>query len=131
MTGDRTLDRRGLRAALRGSYAFIDDPDAGPRVVEAGECDRCGQRPRLVPTCGPAVAEAVCRDCALDLGLELWCDGHADTGTRVLDGMRTLPDEWDVVTRLWWVATGEVRIDALVVPSSVRLPAEVRAALGR
>lgn len=126
-----SFDRRALRAALRSAYAWIDDPDAGPQVVDAGECDRCGRRPRFVPTCGPAGAEAVCRDCALEAGLALWCDGHADTGSAVLSALRSLPAEWDAVTRLWWVATGEVRLDTLVAVRDVRIDPGVEHALGR
>lgn len=101
----------------------------GPRAVDAGECDRCGEAPRFVPTCGPAGAEVVCRDCALAGGLDLWCAGHVDTGEQVLAALPRLPDEWAVVTRLWWVATGEVRLDRLVLAGDPRLPPPVRTAL--
>lgn len=83
-----------------------------------------------MPTCGPAVAEAVCPTCALDVGLDLWCDGHGATGEAVLAAVRSLPPEWDVATRLWWVATGEVRLGTLVLPRDDRLPRGVTAALG-
>lgn len=84
-----------------------------------------------MPGCGPAGPGAVCVACALDLGLGLWCDGHVETGRAALSAVAALPPEWDVVARLWWVATGEVRLDTLVVPLGVHLPADVRAALGR
>ncbi|MBW3619080.1 MAG: hypothetical protein KY461_02445 [Actinobacteria bacterium] len=73
----------------------------------------------------------MCASCALELGLDLWCDGHAPTGRSALAAVAQLPPEWDVVARLWWVATGEVRLDTLVVPASTPLPADIRAALGR
>lgn len=98
--------------------------------MDAGECDRCGRSPRFVPTCGPAAAEAVCADCASAVGSALWCDGHADTARAVLAALPRLPPERDVVTRLWWVATGEARLDRLVVPADLRLPRPVRDALG-
>lgn len=99
--------------------------------MDAGECDRCGSAPRFVPTCGPAVAAAVCPRCTEELGLELWCAGHADTGRAVLASIGDLPPEWDLVTRLWWVATGEVRLETLVLPPGEGLPEGVRRALGR
>lgn len=71
----------------------------------------------------------MCRTCGLAGGLELWCEGHAATGVGALAALRDLPPEWDVVTRLWWVATGEVRLDRLVVPPTVPLHPQVRAAL--
>lgn len=111
-----------MRAALLAAYPWLGDDALGPRAVEAGECDRCGRHPRFVPTCGPVSAEAVCRDCALEVGLELWCEGHAGSGEAALSSLRTLPGEWDVVTRLWWIATGEVRIGTLVLARDDRLP---------
>lgn len=124
------LDRRELQAALAAAYPWLEDPDVGPRAVDAGECDRCGRHPRFVPTCGPTSVEAVCPVCATEAGISLWCEGHAGTGRSVLAALSSLPEEWDVATRLWWVATGEVRLDTLVLPPAARLPAGVRAALG-
>jgi GNAT superfamily N-acetyltransferase len=111
----RPLDaehRRALRGALVERYPWITDPDVGPRAVEAGECDRCGAESRLVTTCGPTQWAGLGRRCAAAVGLRSWCDGHADDATRWLAHLRTLPDEADTVARLWWVATGEVRMDA-------------------
>jgi hypothetical protein len=108
------LDRE-TRAALRrwlvARHPWIDSPDVGPRAVEAGECDRCGGAPRLVPLCGPVGFRAVCRDCALALADDGWCEGHAEEGAAARAWARSLPDDWADVTRLWWVATGEVRLD--------------------
>ncbi len=103
--------RRELRLALARSYPWIDDPDVGPQAVEAGECDRCGAEARLVTTCGPTSWAALGRRCAAAVGLGGWCDGHADAAARWLTSLRALPDEADTVARLWWVATGEVRMD--------------------
>lgn len=123
------LDRPRLRSVLRLHYRWIDDEAYGPRTVDAGECDRCRRQPRLVPTCGPTAWTALCRGCALHVGEEAWCAGHAEEGRAVLDGLGSLPDEWDTVVLLWWVATGEVRLDQLVDARTERVPAAVRAAL--
>jgi hypothetical protein len=104
--------RRVLRDALTARYPWVVDPEVGPRAVEAGECDRCGAEARLVTTCGPTQWAGLGRRCAAVVGLAGWCDGHADEAARWLAHLRTLPDEADVVARLWWVATGEVRMDA-------------------
>lgn len=109
MTGAAAPDRRALRTALADTYPWVHDPDLGPTAVEAGECDRCGHEPRFVPTCGPVAWEALCPGCATELGDDAWCDGHAAEGRRALAAVATLPPEWALVTRLWWVATGEVR----------------------
>jgi hypothetical protein len=98
--------------------------------VEAGECPRCGREPSFVPTCGPAVAEALCVTCAGDIGTDAWCDGHAGDGEAILARLPDLPAEWAEVTRLWWIATGEVRLATLVRRPSPGLPASVRAAVG-
>lgn len=78
--------------------------------MEAGECDRCGEEPRLLPTCGPVAWTALCRTCAGDVGHDAWCDGHAEEAADLLAWAERLPDEWPTVCRLWWIATGEVRI---------------------
>lgn len=87
------------------------DPEVGPSAVEAGECDRCHQRPRCVPTCGPVAWVALCADCAVAVDEEGWCDGHADDGRRYRAWATGLPATWPTIVRLWWVATGEVRVD--------------------
>lgn len=110
-----TLDadrRRSLREALVSRYPWIDHDDIGPRVVDAGECDRCGREARMVATCGPTRWAGLGRACAAEVGVSAWCDGHADDARMRLDLLAALPPEADAVTRLWWVATGEVRIDA-------------------
>lgn len=124
------LDRPGLRRALRAAYPWLDAADAGPRAVDAGECDRCGDSPRLVPTCGPVPWQALCPRCARTVGANAWCDGHAAEGRARLDWAASLPHEWATVVRLWWVATGEARLEQLVAPPQTStLPAGVRAAL--
>jgi hypothetical protein len=120
--------RRALRAALIARYGWIDHDDVGPRAVEAGECDRCGREPRMVTTCGPTRWSGLGRACALDVGQPAWCDGHADQAAGWLAQLAALPDEADVVARLWWVATGEVRLDPAAVDPLLRtaLPDETR-----
>lgn len=105
------LDRRALRAALAVTAPWTRALDRGPRAVDAGECDRCGRHPRLLPTCGPAHWTALCRDCALEVGEDGWCDGHADDGADLRDWAAQLPTTWPTLVRLWWVATGEVAVD--------------------
>ena len=118
------LDRAALRGALREAYPWLDATDVGPRSVAAGECDRCGDEARLVATCGPVPWRALGRRCALDLGLDAWCDGHEDDARWALRWLTELPDEADDVARLWWVATGEVRLDAALLERiRPRLPA--------
>jgi hypothetical protein len=104
-------DRRALRGALRRRFGWIDDPDIGPRTVEAGECDRCGAEARLVATCGPTAYAALGRRCARELGSTAWCEGHADDARAWVRRLEALPASADTVARLWWVATGEVRVD--------------------
>lgn len=104
-------DRRALRAALVEVAPWLERTDVGPRAVEAGNCDRCDTHPRLLPTCGPAGAEAVCRACATALSDDGWCDGHRDEGHAARAWAATLPERWSTYVVLWWVATGEVTSD--------------------
>lgn len=104
-------ERAALRDALRARHPWLDAEDLGPRSVEAGECDRCGAEARLVSTCGPTPWPALGRRCAAEVGVEAWCDGHQDEAERALRWLETLPDAADQAARLWWVATGEVRLD--------------------
>lgn len=120
-------DRSRLRSALSSAAPWTQRADAGPRAVDAGQCDRCGLRPRLLPTCGPVAWRALCRDCALEVGLDAWCDGHADDGRDLLAWATRLPGWWGDVTVLWWVSTGEV--EGVPAPLDAALPAPVRAAL--
>jgi hypothetical protein len=106
---DDALDRPSLRSALLEAEPWLADPARGPRAVDAGACDRCGELPRLLPTCGPAAAGAVCRPCAVEAGLDAWCDGHREEGREALRWALRLPAHWDVAVSLWWVATGELR----------------------
>lgn len=108
--GDR-LDRRRLREALAASAPFVGDVHLGPAAVDAGECDRCGVLPRVVATCGPQPWRHLCRDCLLEVGTEAFCEGHRDDALANLGRARELPDDWDTITRLAWVASGEVRPD--------------------
>src|SRR5688500_9003673 len=105
-----TLDKRPLHAALRDRYPWLDGAEHGPSAVEAGECERCGAEARLVATCGPGPVY-LGRACASALGVGAWCDGHADEAAAALAWLQRLPPEADVVARLWWVSTGEVRLD--------------------
>lgn len=121
-------DRRALRAALAEVAPWLQRTDVGPRAVDAGSCDRCGTHPRLLPTCGPSGAEAVCRTCAHQLGDDGWCDGHRAEGRAARTWAAMLPDRWATFVVLWWVATGEVRFDPATIDRS-QLPDPVAAAL--
>jgi hypothetical protein len=110
----RDVDRRALRHALLEAEPWLRATDVGPASVDAGPCDRCGDAPRLLPTCGPAGHVALCRDCALDLGDEAWCEGHAAEGDEARRWAAELPGSWAQTVTLWWFATGEL--------SSIDLP---------
>lgn len=69
----------------------------------------------MVTTCGPTTWAGLGRACALETGARAWCDGHAEQARSWLGLLDALPDEADAAARLWWVATGEVRLD----PSAV------------
>ena len=110
-----------LGAELRRRYRWLDATDHGPAAVEAGECDGCGAEARLVEACGPG-PRYLGRRCALSRGRRAWCDGHAGEAESALTWLRGLPPEADQVARLWWVATGEVRLDpALLAAARSRL----------
>jgi hypothetical protein len=112
--------RRALRAALLQRHAWIAHEEIGPQAVEAGECDRCGREARLVTTCGPTSWASLGRACALEVGARAWCDGHREEAESWLQLLAGLPREADMVARLWWVATGEVRLDPSAVEPLVR-----------
>ena len=126
-----------LRRALLARYPWLATTDYGPQAVEAGECDACGAEARLVAPCGPpppvvvrrAVGPAgrglgpdwgLGRRCTLALGDEGWCGGHHAEGAQARSWLAGLPDEVDDVARLWWVATGEVRLDPDLVKAAAR-----------
>jgi hypothetical protein len=113
-------DRDALRRALRRRCTWLDHDELGPRHVEAGECDGCGQEARLVMTCGPGSAVYLGRRCAAARGAAAWCDGHAAEAHQALTWLGRLPSEADTAARLWWVATGEVRLDPALVASLSR-----------
>jgi hypothetical protein len=108
-----------LRAALLSRYPWVGCTDIGPQSVVAGECDRCGAEARMVAPCGPPPEGvvgvradwALGRRCALECGPDTWCAGHEAQARHALVWLAALPYEADDVARLWWVATGEVRID--------------------
>lgn len=124
-----------LRRALLARYPWVGDAEHGPQSVEAGECDRCGAEARLVAPCGPPPPDgfgsraggrmgpdwALGRRCAAELGLDGWCDGHEDEARGALAWIAALPPEADEVARLWWVATGEVRVDPAILGAARRL----------
>lgn len=72
----------------------------------------------------------MCRDCAAALGDDGWCEGHHDEGVAARTWAASLPDRWADVVTLWWVATGEVRLDVAALPDPAGLPEPVRLALG-
>lgn len=132
------IDRAGLRRALLTTEPWLQSTDRGPQSVDAGACDRCDDLPRLLPTCGPDGYPGLCRPCADDLGVDAWCDGHHDEAVEVLGWAAALPDHWDLVVTLWWIATGEIRVDRAVdravdrvvdLDRLDRLPDQVRLAL--
>ena len=97
--------------------------------MDAGPCDRCERRPRVVPTCGPDGYPGLCGGCAVELGPDAWCDGHLDEAVEVLRWVAALPPYADTVVTLWWVATGEVRTGPPLAEAIATLPAEVRSDL--
>ena len=107
--------RRQLQAALRARYPWVSDPEVGPGAVEAGECDRCGLEARLVLTWGPGTDIYLGRRCVEELGEAAGCSGHRDNGHAARDAMGLLPPEADAVTRLSWVATGELQLEERLV----------------
>lgn len=124
-----TIDRPALRRALLDAAPWLAATDVGPQAVTAGNCDRCGEQPRLLPTCGPAPYEALCGGCAEEEGDDAWCEGHRLDGRSARTWAEGLPDGWADLVVLWWVATGEIRLaDAPGgQPDRSQLPAELRA----
>jgi hypothetical protein len=122
-----------LRRVLLARYPWLGEVDHGPQSVEAGECDRCGAEARMVAPCGPPPSDraagdrgigpdwALGRRCAAELDVDGWCDGHEDEALAALRWLAGLPDEADEVARLWWVATGEVRVDPTIIGTARRL----------
>ncbi|MFP4635362.1 MAG: hypothetical protein ACLFRD_05840 [Nitriliruptoraceae bacterium] len=121
-----TLDKPALRRALLSAEPWLAATEVGPQAVDAGSCDRCEDAPRLLPLCGPAGAQAVCRGCAEQLGDDGWCDGHRDEGREARTWASGLPDHWADAVVLWWVATGEVGLDQLAATDRSRLAPSVR-----
>ncbi|MBS3941078.1 MAG: hypothetical protein KG028_08965 [Actinobacteria bacterium] len=104
---------------------WLPATEFGPAAVEAGDCDRCGTAPRLLPLCGPVAWQAVCRDCGLDLGDDGWCAGHEADGAGAREWAAALPDDWPQTVLLWWLATGELRAVDLLPRQRTALPAAV------
>lgn len=100
---------------LRRRYPWLAHRELGPGNVEAGECDGCGAEARLVMTCGPGAGVYLGRRCAAEAGTSGWCEGHVCEAQGALAWLAGLPPEADAVARLWWVATGEVRLDPQLV----------------
>lgn len=118
--------RARLRAALLEHHAWLTDETVGPAAVEAGECDGCGAEARLVMVCGPGADGFLGARCALARGTAAWCDGHELEASEALERLAALPPRADLLARLWWVATGEVRLDPALVAdlrSAAQLPA--------
>ncbi len=121
--------RRHLQTALLTVAPWLEATEVGPRAVEAGRCQACDVRPRLLPTCGPGMPDAVCRDCALQLGEDGWCEGHQAAGEAARGWASALPERWADLVVAWWVTTGEVRADAWPGLDTSALPSELRRAL--
>jgi len=124
------IDRHALRRALLDSQSWLAATDVGPRAVSAGLCDRCDDGPRLLPTCGPAAFQALCRRCAEEVGDEGWCEGHRAQGRAARQWAARLPDRWADAVVLWWVATGELRVDTVGLPDPEGFSPGVQVALG-
>lgn len=125
----RRFDKAVLREALLTHHPWLDRDDIGPRAVSAGECERCGEEARLVETCGPIAHRYIGRECAREIGTDAWCDGHAEDARRYLAWIEELPAEADAVARLWWVATGEAKLDPDLLARSPDLAAVVAGVL--
>ncbi len=108
--GDRS-SRARLRARLQAEYPWLGSSTWGPAVVEAGECDRCGVEARMIPTCGPDAPAFLGRGCLEGFGPDAFCEGHQDQLRAALTYVGALPREADDVARLWWLSTGEVRLE--------------------
>ena len=121
------VDRVALRAHLLAVHPWVGADGWGPRAVVAGECDGCGHEARLVQPCGPPSLPGVGPDwalgrrCAAAAGVEGWCDGHVEEAEAALAWLADLPAEADEVARLWWLATGEIRPDPLLVRRAAEL----------
>jgi hypothetical protein len=113
--------RRELRALLLQHHPWLASTEHGPQAVEAGECDRCGAEPRLTQTCGPSAYPCLGRECALAAGEDAWCEGHAAEARAALGWLAALDADADDVTRLWWLTTGEVRLNRDLVGRLVRV----------
>jgi hypothetical protein len=122
-------ERARLRTALLKAHPWLKSSEHGPASVDAGECDRCSEEARLVDTCGPIAWRRLGRRCAAEVGVEAWCDGHLDDADDALAWLASLPAEADDAARLWWVATGEVRLESLAALASRCLSAETMAEL--
>jgi hypothetical protein len=116
-----------LRRALLARYPWLAGVELGPQSVTAGDCDRCGVEARLVAPCGPPPRDllrragpdwALGRGCTIALGDGIWCGGHAAEGEDARAWLAALPQEADVVARLWWVATGEISFDASLLAAA-------------
>lgn len=129
----KATTRAALRTALTSRYPWLSDRRCGPGAVEAGECDRCGAEARLIATCGPGHEQYLGRRCLFASGEDAFCDGHGAQARAAVGWVRTLPEEADVVARLWWVATGEVRLPAdevNIAAVQLGLPAAVATVAG-
>ena len=123
--------RAQLRTALSSRFDWLTDPRFGPTAVEAGECDACGAEARMVTTCGPGVEQYLGRRCLTELGSTAYCDGHDDEARAALAYVGGLPNEADLIARIWWVSTGEVRFqpaDTDLAERVLGLPATTGAA---
>ncbi len=121
--------RQELRSSLLAAAPWLGAADVGPQAVDAGRCGSCDERPRLVPTCGPAKAAALCRDCALAAGDDAWCGGHRDEGRAARRWAASLPERWADLVVLWWIATGELGVSAGEEVGRDRPPEELLALL--
>lgn len=105
------LSRRDLRRMLATEAPWLIDGTVGPTTVDAQLCGRCRTDPGIVPVCGPVAFQAACPSCVTARD-DLFCDGHQDVAAYARTFSRALPANWREVVLLWWIATGELRVDA-------------------
>lgn len=88
----------------------------------------------MVQPCGPVPTDlsaaatrdwALGRACASAIGVDAWCGGHEREARAALRWLAELPQEADDIARLWWLATGEIRPDPLLVHRVEALMAEL------
>ncbi len=55
------------------------------------------------------------------IGVSGWCSGHEQEARATLEWLAGLPPNADVIARLWWLASGEVRPDPTLLNTAKAL----------